>query len=297
VYRIGLLSPTSEGLGLEAFRQGLRALGYVEGRNVLIESRSAEGRFDRLPDLAAELVRLRVDVIVAVVTQASLAAKNATTTIPIVMLNVGDPVGAGLVTSLARPGGNVTGTSVQGVQIAAKSLEVLKHVLPTLRRVGVLWNPANPVFQAQMLNETEATARSLGIQLQMFEAGNAKEVDRAFQAMARERPEALTLIVDPVFISYRTQIAALAAKRHLPSVSAFTEYADAGGLMAYAPSFSELGIRAAAQVDKIIKGVKPADLPVEQATKFDLVINLKTAKALGLTIPPSLLQRADQVIE
>jgi putative ABC transport system substrate-binding protein len=297
VYRIGLLSPSSEGLGVGPLREGLRNLGYVEGHNVLIESRSAEGRFDRLPALAAELVRLRVDVIVAVVTQASLAAKNATTTIPIVMLNVGDPVGAGLVTSLARPGGNVTGTSVQGVQIAAKSLEVLRHVLPTLRRVAVLWNPANPVFQAQMLKETETAARSLEIQLQTFGAGEAKDVDKAFQSMARERFEALTVIVDPVFINNRAHIAALAAKHRLPSVSAFTEYAVAGGLIAYAPSFSEMAFRAAVQVDKILKGAKPADLPVEQATKYELVINLKTAKALGLTIPPALLARADQVIE
>ena len=165
VYQVGILSPTSQGLGVEAFRQGLRALGYVEGRNIVIEYRSAEGRFDRLPDLAAELVRLRVEVIVAVVTQASLAAKNATTTIPIVMLNVGDPVGAGLVTSLARPGSNVTGTSVQAVEIAAKSLEVLKHVLPKLRRVAVLWNPANPVFQAQMVKETEAAARARAVEI------------------------------------------------------------------------------------------------------------------------------------
>jgi len=297
IYRIGLLSPTAHGLGVEAFREGLRALGYVEGQNIVIESRSAEGRFDRLPDLAAELVRLRVDVIVAVVTQASLAAKNATTTIPIVMLNVGDPVGAGLVASLARPGSNVTGTSVQAVQIAVKSLEVLKHVLPKLRRVAVLWNPANPVFQAQMVKETEAAARSLEIQLRMFGARDSKEIDSAFEAMARERPEALTVIVDPVFIDHRGQIAALAARSRLPSVSAFIQYADAGGLMAYAPSFSELGVRAAAHVDKILKGAKPAELPVEQATKYELVINVKTAKALGLTIPQSLLLRADQVIE
>jgi len=297
VYRIGLLSPSSQGLGVEAFREGLRTLGYIEGQNILIEYRSAEGQFERLPDLAAELVRLRVDVIVAVVTQASLAAKNATTTIPIVMLNVGDPVGAGLVTSLAHPGSNITGTSVQAVEIAAKPLEVMKDVLPGLRRVAVLWNPANPVFQAQMIKQTEAAAQSLEIQLRMFAARDAKEIDKAFEAMAKERPPALTIIVDPVFIVHRTQIATLATTSRLPSVSTFREYADAGGLMAYAPSFFELGVRAATQVDKILKGSKPADLPVEQPTRFELVINMKTAKALGLTIPQSLLLRADQVIQ
>jgi putative ABC transport system substrate-binding protein len=297
VYRIGLLSPASQGLGIEAFREGLRALGYVEGHNIVIEYRSAEGRFDRLPDLAAQLVLLKVDVIVAVVTQASLAAKNATSTIPIVMLAVGDPVGAGLVASLARPGRNITGTSALAVEIAGKSLEMLKHVVPKLRLVAVIWNPANAVFQAQMVKETEVAARALGIQLQMFAARDSEEIDRAFGAVTRERAAALTVIVDPVFIAHRARIAALAVKSRLPSVSAFKEYAEAGGLMAYAANFSEPGRRAASYVDKILKGAKPADLPVEEATKFELVINLKTAKALGLTVPPSLLQRADQVIE
>jgi putative ABC transport system substrate-binding protein len=297
VNRIGLLSPVSQGLGIEAFREGLRTLGYVEGHNIVVEYRSAEGRFDRLPDLAAQLVRLKVDVIVAVVTQASLAAKNATGTIPIVMLAVGDPVGAGLVASLARPGGNVTGTSVLAVEIAGKSLEMLKDFIPKLRVVAAIWNPANAVFQAQMLKETEVAARALGIQLQMFAARDSEEIDRAFEAVTRERAGALIVIVDPVFIAQRTRITALAAKSRLPSVSAFEEYAEAGGLMAYAATFSEPGRRAASYVDKILKGAKPADLPVEEATKFELVINLKTAKALGLTIPPSLLQRADQVIE
>lgn len=222
-----------------------------------------------MPDLAAELVRLQVDVIVAVVTQASLAAKNATKTIPIVMLATGDPVGAGLVTSLARPGGNVTGTSFLSVEVAGKSPEMLNHVVPKLRMVAVLWNPANPVFQAQMVKETEAAARA----------------------------EALTVIIDPVFIAHRTRITALAAKSRLPSVSAFREYAEAGGLMVYAADFNEIGRRTASHVDKILKGAKPADLPVEQSTKVELVINMKTAKALGLTIPQSILIRADQVIQ
>jgi putative tryptophan/tyrosine transport system substrate-binding protein len=297
VYRIGLLSPTSQGLGVEAFREGLRALGYVEGHNVVVEHRSAQGRFDRLPELAAELVRLRVDVIVTVVTQASLAAKNATETIPIVMLAVGDPVGAGLVTSLAHPGGNVTGTSVQAVEVGGKSLELLKNAIPKLRVVAVLWNPANPIFQAQMVKETEAAARALGIQLRMLAARDAKEIDRAFAAMTGERAEALTVLVDPVFIAHLSRIAALAANSRLPSISGFREYAEAGGLMAYAANFSELGRRTALYVDKILKGAKPADLPVEQPTKFEFIINQKTAKALGLTIPQSLLLRADEVIQ
>ena len=226
VYRVGLLSPTSQGLGVEGFREGLRTVGYIEGSNIVIEHRSAEGRLDRLPELAAELVRLRVDVIVAVVTQASLAAKNKTKTIPIVMLAVGDPVGAGLVTSLAQPGGNVTGTSYQNVEVAGKSLELLKNAIPRLR-VTVLWNPANPVFQAQMVKETEAAARSLGIQLRMRAARDAKEIDRAFAAMSGEPAEALTVIPDPVFSAHLARIAALAAKSHLPSISAFREYAEA----------------------------------------------------------------------
>ena len=297
VYRIGLLSPTSQGLGVEGFREGLRALGYVEGRTIVVEHRSADGRFDLLPELAAELVRIRVDVIVAVVTQAALAAKNATKTIPIVMLAVGDPVGAGLVTSLAQPGGNVTGTSFQNVEVAGKSLELLKSVMPKLRVVTVLWNPANPVFQGQMVKETEAAARSLGIQLRMLAARDAKEIERAFATMTGERTEALTVLADPVFSAHLARIAALAVNGHLPSICAFREYADAGGLMGYSANFTERGRRTAVYVEKILKGAKPGDLPVEQPTKFDLVINLKTAKTLGLTIPPSLLQRADQVIE
>ena len=297
VYRIGLLSPTSQGFGIEAFREGLRALGYVEGHNIVVEQRSAEGRFDRLPALAAELVRLRVDVIVAVVTQASLAAKNATMTIPIVMLAVGDPVGAGLVASLAHPGGNVTGTSNQNVELARKSLELLKNAMPKLRVVAVLWNPANPVYQAQIVKETEAAARGLGIQLRMFAARDAKEIDRAFAAMTAERAEALTVIVDSVFDAHLTRIAALAANGHLPSIGGFGKYAEAGGLIAYAANFSEQARRTAVYVDKILKGSRPGDLPVEQPTKFELVINLKAAKQIGLTIPPNVLVRADKVIK
>jgi putative ABC transport system substrate-binding protein len=296
-YRIGLLSPTSQSPSIEAIREGLRTLGYVEGQNLVIEYRSAEGRFDRLPDFAVELVRLHVDVIVAVVTQASLAAKNATSTIPIVMMAVGDPVGAGLVASLARPGGNVTGTSGMAVEVASKLLELLQQVAARIHRVSVLWNPANEVFQGQMVKATEAAARSMGIQLQMLAARDVKEIDRAFAAMTKGRAEALVVLPDPVFVAQHSRIAVFAARNRLPSVSGSSGYAEEGGLITYGPDFFELGRRTAAYVDRILKGAKPGDLPIEQATKFELAINLKTAKALGLTIPPSLLQRADQVIE
>ena len=297
VYRIGLLSPTSQSPSIEAIREGLRTLGYVEGQNLVIEYRSAEGRFDRLPDFAVELVRLHVDVIVAVVTQASVAAKNATSTIPIVMMAVGDPVGAGLVASLARPGGNVTGTSGMAVEVASKLLELLQQVAARIHRVSVLWNPANEVFQGQMVKATEAAARSMGIQLQMLAARDVKEIDRAFAAMTKGRAEALVVLPDPVFVAQHSRIAVFAARNRLPSVSGSSGYAEEGGLITYGPDFFELGRRTAAYVDRILKGAKPGDLPIEQATKFELAINLKTAKALGLTIPPSLLQRADQVIE
>lgn len=295
VNRLGLLSPTSQWVGMDAFREGLRTLGYVEGRNLVIEHRSADGRFDRLPGLAAELVRLRVEVIVAVVTQASLAAKNATKTIPVVMVAVGDPVQAGLVPSLARPGGNVTGTSFPSVEVAGKSLEALKGVVPALRSVAVLRNPANAVFQALMVQETEAAALSLGVRLRMFGARDAEEIERTFEAVAAGRFDGLIVIADPVFTRHRMRIAALAVKHRLPSASASGGYADAGGLIAYAPSFLEPSARAAVYVDKILKGAKPADLPVEQATKYELVLNLKTAKALGLAIPPSI--QADRIVE
>jgi putative ABC transport system substrate-binding protein len=284
--------PQSEGL-----RHGLRERGYVEGQNIVTEYRWAQGRFERLPDLAAELAGLKPAVIVAFVTQASLAARKATSTIPIVMVGVGDPIGAGLVASLARPGGNVTGNSSISVEVVGKSLEILTEVAPERRRVSILWNPANAVFQTQMVKEAEAASRRLGLQAQVIAANDAGAIDKAFQTMTRERAEALAILSDPVFIAERTRIASLAAKSRLPSVSGVREYAEAGGLVAYGPNFYELYRGAAAYVDRILKGAKPAELPIEQPTKFELVINLKTAKALSLTIPPSLMVRADQVIE
>ena len=298
---IGVLSPaTPESAApiLAALRQGLREHGYIEGTNIAIEYRFAYGQFDRLPELARELIRLRVDVLVTVVTQASIAAKDNTKTIPIVMSGVSDPVGAGLVASLSRPGGNVTGTSGMGFVTAVKGLELLKEVAPGVRRVAVLWNPANRVFQLQLLRETEAAARSMGIQLQLLEARDLESIERVFGTISKERVSGLSVLPDPTFVAYQSRIAALAEKARLPSVSgSFIGYADAGGLMDYGPSYPELARRAAGYVAKILNGAKPADLPVEQATKFELVINLKTAKQLGLTIPQSLLLRADRIIE
>ena len=308
VHRIGFLSPSSRSdperlaspfgeRGLAAFRQGLRDLGYVEGQNIAIEYRWAEGRFERLPDLAAELVRLKVDVIVSVVTQATLAAKNATGTIPIVLVAAGDPLGSGLVANLARPGGNVTGPSSMYGDLAGKQLELLKETVPKVSRVAVLWNPANAVWQAQMLRQTEIAARALGLQLQLLEARGPDELEGAFAAMTRERVSALLVQVDVIFALHARRIADLAAKRRVPAMYGSREHVETGGLMSYAPNIPDLFRRAATYVDKILKGAKPADLPVEQPTKFELVINLKTAKALGLKIPQSVLVRADEVIQ
>ncbi len=299
VPRIGFLLPYSPGPDprVEAFRQGLRELGYVEGQNVAIEYRWADGRFEQLPNLAADLVRLKVDVIVAAVTQASLAAKQAASAIPIVMVGVSDPVGTGLVISLARPGANITGTSSMTAEVVGKQLELLKETVPKISRVAALWNPANPIFQAIQRKETEVAARALGMQLRILEARGPDEIDRAFAAMAKERTKALLVLGDPVFISHRKRIADLAANGHLTAISGTREFVDAGGLMAYGPSFSDMYRRAAHYVDRILKGTKPADLPVEQPTKFELIINLKTAKQIGLTIPPNVLARADRVIK
>jgi ABC-type uncharacterized transport system substrate-binding protein len=300
VYRIGYLSASSDTSNphvREAFRQGLRELGWVEGQNIIIEYRWAEGRFDRLPDLAAELVRLQVDVIVAAPTPAALAAKNATGTIPIVGMSLTDPIGPGLVASLARPGGNVTGVSYGvGAEIFGKDLELLKEVVPKVRRVAVLSNPANPARPLTISNVKRA-ARSLGLELQLLEARGPGDFDGAFAAMTKERVGALLVVTDPAFIPHRARLVDLAARNRLPSIFTQREDAEAGGLMSYGPRLSDVYRCGATYVDRILKGEKPADLPVQQPTTFELVINLKTAQTLDLTIPPSLLQRADQVIE
>jgi putative ABC transport system substrate-binding protein len=304
IYRIGILGNVSltdpGGARLwEAFTQGLRDLGYVEGRNLVIEYRSAEGKPDRLPALAAELVALEVDVIVAPSTPAALAAKQATRTLPIVFVGAGDPVTSGLVTSLARPGGNVTGLSVLSTELVGKWLELLQQAVPGVRRVAALWQPGamDERTEKDMFKGAEVTARALGVRLQFVEARGPADFERAFSDMTRARAGALTVRPAPMFVGERRRLVDLAAKNRLPAVYPWREFVDADGLMAYGPNLADLYRRAAPYVDKILKGAKPGDLPVEQPTKFELVINLKTAKAFGLTIPPSLLQRADQVIE
>jgi putative tryptophan/tyrosine transport system substrate-binding protein len=301
VPRIGYLSPGSASSGLvaldEAFRQGLRELGYVEGKNIVIEYRFAEGKFERLAELAAELVQLEVDVIATVVTHASLAAQNATSTIPIVVIGVSDPVGSGLVASLPRPGANITGTASMTGEVVGKTLEVLKEAFSKTARVAVLWNPDNVVFQAQMLRAAEVAARTLGVQLHVFEVRSAEAFDSTFAAITKEGVDALLVLADPMLALHQTRIVEFAERNHLPAIYGIKGYATAGGLMAYAPNMEGQFRRAAAYIDKILKGAKPADLPVEQPTKFELVINLKTAKTLGITFPLPLLGRADEVIE
>lgn len=300
VPRIGYLtvaSRTGSAHLTQALLQGLHGLGYVEGQNIVIEYRWADGNFERLPELAADLVRLKVDVIVTAVTQASLAAKNATGTIPIVMVAVANPVDSGLIASLARPGANISGTSVMNDEVVGKQLELLKEILPKISRVAAMWNPANPVFQKLQLRAVEATARTLNVSLQKVEARDEDEIERAFKAVAKERTRALHVLPDPVFTTHRGRIADLAIKYRLPTVSGTIESAAAGMLMSYGPNFPESYRRAATYVDKILKGAKPADMPVERSTKFELVINLKTAKQIALTIPPSVLARADRVIK
>ncbi len=301
IARIGYLAADLAGnpLATEAFRQGLRDLGYVEGHNLMIEYRSAAGTPERLPALAAELVALKVEVIVAPNTPAALAAKQATRILPIVFIGAGDPVTSGLVTSLARPGGNVTGLSVLSTELVGKWLELLKQAVPGVSRVAVLWQPGamDERTDKEMQEGAEVAAQALGVRLQFVEARGPADFDRAFSDMTRARAGALTVRPAPMFISERRRLVDLAAKNRLPALYAWKEFVDAGGLMAYGPNLFDLYRRAATYVDKILKGAKPGDLPVEQPTKFELVLNLKTARALGLTIPPSVLARADEVIE
>jgi putative ABC transport system substrate-binding protein len=279
----------------EALRKQLRELGYLEGHNIALESRGADGKYERLPDLAAELVRLKVSVIVTAGTRAAQAAKKATTTIPIVMATCADPVGVGLVASLPRPGGNITGVAMRSTEISGKRLELLKEVVPGLSRVAVLHNPGAGISE-RALKEMQVAAQALGVQLQILEVARPEDLDSAFLAMARDRPDALVVISTPMLYSARRRIVALAAKHRLPAIHHWEAYVDAGGLMAYGPDLAEGFRLAAIYVDKILHGTKPADLPMVQPRKFDLVINLKTAKALGLTISPMLLYQATKVI-
>jgi putative ABC transport system substrate-binding protein len=298
VPRIGFLwpSPPSERQYLlDAFRQGLRELGYIESRNIVVEVRSAEGKYDRLPALATELVHLKVDVIVTTASPATKAAQQATKTIPIVMAVVVDPVATGFIASLARPGGNITGVSIMASDLVGKQLDLLKQVVPIFQ-VVVLWNPANP-GNAPQLREAEVAARKLGVRLKPLEARNPDDLDNAFAAMTKERPSGLIVLVDTMLVGHRARLADLAAKSRIPAIYGLRDHVEAGGLMAYSANLTEMYRRAATYVDRILKGSKPADLPVEQPTKFELVINLKTAKALGLKIPQSILERADEIIQ
>jgi putative ABC transport system substrate-binding protein len=284
---------------LDAFRQGLRERGYVEGQNIVIEYRSADGKIERLPGLAIELVRLKVDLIIAGNTPMARAAQQATTSIPIVGSVMGDPVGDGLVASLARPGGNITGLTFLGPELVPKRLGLLKEALPRVSRVAALWHPGSFGDRTirDMLKETEAAARTLGVQLQLVEVRGPDDFDRAFSTMTKERTEALVQVPSTMLFNERRHIVALVTKHRLPSMFHAREFVELGGLISYGASITDLYRRAATYVDKILKGARPADLPVEQPTKFELVINLKTAKALGLTIPQSLLLRADEVIQ
>jgi putative tryptophan/tyrosine transport system substrate-binding protein len=280
------------------FRQGLRDLSYIDGRTILIEWRWTEGKAERAPELAAELVRFQPDVVVTSGPQPSAAAKAATATIPIVFIAVADPIGAGLVTTLARPGGNITGlATLVGTGFTGKQLEVLKEALPQVSRVDMLINPTNAMHRQIVANDLPDAAERLRLTLPTVEARAAEALEGAFETVVRSRAGAIFVLGDPLVFVHRARVAELAAKHRLPAMYLSRESVEAGGLMAYGPSFHDLGRRAAGYVDRILRGAKPADLPVEQPTKFELLINLKTAKTLGLTIPPSLLQRADQVIE
>jgi len=298
VARIGFLIPASASSyasRVEALRAGLRDLGYVEGRNLLIEFRVADGKYDRLVDLATELARLEVEVIVTGGTPGTRAAKQATATIPIVMAVSGDAVATGLIASLARPGGNITGTTYFDPELHAKRLELLKATVPRATRIGTLINPDNPQTMASTLPALRRAAESMKVELFLFEARSPSEFEGAISAMTKERVEAVEIADDPMFLGNLRAIADIVASRRLPSTGA-KEFAEAGGLLGYGVNFAETFRRAAYFVDKLLKGAKPNDLPVEQATKFELVINLKTAQTLGLTIPQSLLLRADDVI-
>jgi len=297
--KIGVLVPGSSSAfadRIDAFRRGLRDLSYFEGPNVTLEYRFAEGRHERLPDLAREIVQLNVGLILTFGTPATHAAKQATSTIPIVMDGVGDAVGVGLVSSLARPGGNITGSSYLAADLIAKRLQVLHELLSEVSEVTILVNPANPLHKPQ-LKTIEATAQSLGIRARIVNARDPEEIDSAFSAMRRQSTRALAVLDDGMFFDRRDHIAQLALAGRVPTILSRREEVEAGGLISYGPNFPAITYRAATFADRILKGAKPGDLPVEQPTKFELVINLKTAKALGLTIPPSLLARADQVIE
>jgi ABC-type uncharacterized transport system substrate-binding protein len=300
VHRVAYLGNSSAALESDlvgAFRQGLRELNYVEGQNLIVDFRWAEGRYERFPALLADAIRLNPDVIVTAGTPGALAAKNATSTIPIVMAAIGDPIAAGLVPSLARPAGNITESASMSPETDGKRLELLKELVPRVSRIAVLWSSTNP-NNAARIKDMQAAAQTLRLTLDpLVDVGDSQQFEKAFGAIVAARAEALIMVSDRALLTHRARIVEFAVKRRLPALYPYREFVEAGGLVSYAPSYLAMFRRTAAYVDKILKGAKPADLPVEQPTKFELVINLKTAKALGLTIPQTLLQRADQVIQ
>jgi ABC-type uncharacterized transport system substrate-binding protein len=300
VHRLAYLGNSSAALESDlvvAFRQGLRELNYVEGQNLILDFRWAEGRYERLPALLAEAIRLNPDVIVTAGTPGALAAKNATSTIPIVMAVIGDPIAAGLVPSLARPAGNITGLASMSPETDGKRLELLKELVPRVSRIAVLWNSTNP-NNAARIKDMQAAARTLRLTLEpLVDVGDSQQLDKGFGAIVAARAEALIMASDRALLAHRARIVDFAVKRWLPALYPYREFVEAGGLVSYAPSYPAMFRHAATYVDKILKGARPGDLPVEQPTKFELVINLKTAQALGLTIPQTLLLRADQVIQ
>jgi putative ABC transport system substrate-binding protein len=298
VFRIGYLtagSLSAQSVRIEALRQGLRELGYAEGKNLVIEYRHAEGKFDRLPALAAELVRLKVDIIISGGPTVTRAAKGATSTIPVVMVQDSDPVGSGFVASLARPGGNITGLSTLHPELSGKRLELLKETVAKLTRVAILGDSTEPA-NAQSLKELELAAKAFGVKLQYLDVLSPKDIEAAFRAASKERADAVLLLASAVYTPHRKEVVDLAVKSQLPAIYISSEFVEAGGLMAYGVSYIDLYRRAATYVDKILKGAKPAELPVEQPVKFEFIINLKAAKQIGLTIPPNVLARADRVI-
>ena len=299
VPRIGFLGNSTAALEanlIGPFREGLRDLGYVEGRSILIEYRWAEGKYERFPALIAELIALKVDVIVTAGTPATQAFRKATTSVPLVMVAVGDPVGTGIVASLGRPGGNITGLSSIAPELEGKRLELLREVSPKLSHVAVFWNPVN-AFQMSAMKQVRAAAQAMRINVLPLAVGKAEELEGAFAAIVKERPDALFILADRIYLHNRERMMDFAAKNRLPSVNAYRELVEAGGLMSYGPSYEAMHRRAATFVDKILKGAKPADLPVEQPATFELVVNLKAARARGVKIPQSVLLRADRVIE
>lgn len=293
--RIALLVPTEAATPEAPFREALRKLGYEEGRHLTIERRSAADEFARLPALAAELVATRPDVLVAFLTQASIAAKRATSTVPVVIVAVGDPVGAGLVASLARPGGNVTGTASTAGAITGKQLELIRELKPAAKRVAVLWNPGNAVFQQQAIDAARKAAGQLGLQLTLVEARTAEEIDRRIRDLAADRPDALLLLGEPLFAAHAKRIGALLAAHRMFAVGGSPAYSE-HVIATYTPDFAESARQAALVVDRILRGKRPADIPVEVVAQFKLVLNLRAAKALGLTVPSALLNRADEVL-